>query len=42
MGAEIVVGNLLDLDSMHRVINGCETMYFGMSVSEPCFSKASS
>src|SRR6202795_1250827 len=34
MGAEVVVGNLLDLDSMHRVISGCETMYFGMSVSD--------
>jgi uncharacterized protein YbjT (DUF2867 family) len=34
MGAEVVVGNLLDLDSMHRVIDGCDTMYFGMSVSE--------
>ena len=34
MGAEVVVGNLLDLDSMHRAIAGCETMYFGMSVSE--------
>jgi len=33
MGAEVVVGNLLDLDSMHRAIVGCETMYFGMSVS---------
>ena len=33
MGAEVVVGDLLDLDSMHRVIAGCETMYFGMSVS---------
>jgi hypothetical protein len=33
MGAEVVVGNLLDLDSMHRVIAGCETMYFGMSIS---------
>ncbi len=33
MGAEVVVGNLLDLDSMHRAIAGCETMYFGMSVS---------
>jgi uncharacterized protein YbjT (DUF2867 family) len=33
-GAEVVVGNLLDLDSMHRVIAGCETMYFGMSVSD--------
>src|SRR5580700_5139711 len=34
MGAEVVVGNLLDLDSMHRVIAGCETMYFGMSISD--------
>src|SRR5258707_5026663 len=34
MGAEIVVGDLLDLDSMHRAITGCETMYFGMSVSD--------
>src|ERR1700746_944422 len=34
MGAEVVVGNLLDLDSMHRVIAGCETMYFCMSVSD--------
>ena len=34
MGAEVVVGNLLDLDSMHRVIAGCETMYFGLSVSD--------
>ena len=34
LGAEVVTGNLLDLDSMHRVINGCDTMYFGMSVSD--------
>src|SRR6476619_3046607 len=34
MGAEVVVGDLLDLDSMHRVIGGCETVYFGMSVSD--------
>src|SRR5215208_5850385 len=33
-GAEVVAGNLLDLDSMHRAIAGCETMYFGMSVSD--------
>jgi len=33
MGAEVVLGDLLDLDSMHRAIAGCETMYFGMSVS---------
>ena len=34
MGAEVVVGSLLDLDSMHRAIADCETMYFGMSVSD--------
>ena len=34
LGAEVVVGNLLDLDSMHRVIAGCETMYFSMSISD--------
>ena len=34
LGAEVVIGNLLDLDSMHRAIAGCETMYFGMSVSD--------
>jgi uncharacterized protein YbjT (DUF2867 family) len=34
IGAEVVVGNLLDLDSMHKAIAGCETMYFGMSVSD--------
>ena len=34
MGAEVVVGDLLDLGSMHRAISGCETMYFGMSTSD--------
>src|SRR5258708_6894042 len=34
LGAEVVVGNLLDLDSMHGAIAGCETIYFGMSVSD--------
>jgi uncharacterized protein YbjT (DUF2867 family) len=34
MGAEVVVGDLLDLDSLHRAIAGCETMYFGMSISD--------
>src|SRR3954466_7302793 len=33
LGAEVVVGDLLDLDSMHRAIGGCEAMYFGFSVS---------
>jgi uncharacterized protein YbjT (DUF2867 family) len=34
MGAEIVIGNLLDLDSMHKAIAGIDTMYFGMSISD--------
>src|SRR3954452_25070656 len=34
LGAQVVVGDLLDLDSMHRAIAGCEAMYFGMSVSD--------
>src|SRR5215475_10858206 len=34
MGAEVVVGNLLELESMHRAIDGVETMYFGMSISD--------
>ncbi len=34
MGAEVIVGDLLDLDSVHRAIAGCNTMYFGMSVSD--------
>src|SRR4029077_11224208 len=34
MGAEVVVGDLLDLDSLHRAIAGCERMYFGMSISD--------
>jgi uncharacterized protein YbjT (DUF2867 family) len=34
MGAEIVIGNLLDLDSMHKAIAGIETMYFSMSISD--------
>src|SRR5262245_12933755 len=33
-GAEVVVGDLLDLNSMHKAIAGCETVYFGMSVSD--------
>ncbi len=33
-GAEVVVGDLLDLESMHRVIAGCQTMYFGTSISD--------
>jgi len=33
MGAEVVAGDLLDLDAMHRAVAGCEAIYFGMSVS---------
>jgi uncharacterized protein YbjT (DUF2867 family) len=33
MGVEVVIGDLLDLDSMHKAIAGWATMYFGMSVS---------
>ena len=32
-GAEIVEGDLLDLAAAHRAIEGCERLYFGMSVS---------
>jgi NAD(P)-dependent dehydrogenase (short-subunit alcohol dehydrogenase family) len=32
MGAEVVVGDLLDLAAMHRVMAGCETMYFGSAI----------
>jgi hypothetical protein len=34
MGAEVVVGNRLDLDAMHRVIADGETMSFGRSVPD--------
>jgi uncharacterized protein YbjT (DUF2867 family) len=33
-GAEVIVGDLLDLDSMHRAVAGCESLYFGLSVSD--------
>src|SRR3981189_391024 len=32
-GAEVVEGDLTDLASMHRAIEGCGRIYFGMSVS---------
>lgn len=32
-GVEIVVGDLLDLHAAHRAIEGCDRVYFGMSVS---------
>jgi uncharacterized protein YbjT (DUF2867 family) len=33
LGADVVQGDLTDLDSMHRAIEGCARIYFGMSVS---------
>jgi uncharacterized protein YbjT (DUF2867 family) len=33
LGAEVVVGDLTDLQSMHRAIQGCKRIYFGMSIS---------
>src|SRR5271156_6329743 len=33
LGAEVIQGDLTDLDSMHRAIQGCVRIYFGMSVS---------
>ncbi len=38
-GAEVVVGDLLDLMSMHKAIEGCARLYFGMSVS-PAYLEA--
>ena len=39
LGAEVVQGNLTDIDSMHRAIAGCRRIYFGMSVS-PAYLEA--
>jgi uncharacterized protein YbjT (DUF2867 family) len=33
LGAEVMQGDLTDLTAMHRAIEGCGRMYFGMSVS---------
>ena len=33
LGAEVVQGDLTDLASMHRAIESCARIYFGMSVS---------
>jgi uncharacterized protein YbjT (DUF2867 family) len=33
LGVEVVQGDLTDLASMHRTIDGCSRIYFGMSVS---------
>ena len=39
LGAEVVQGDLTDLASMHRAIQGCRRLYFGMSVS-PAYLEA--
>jgi uncharacterized protein YbjT (DUF2867 family) len=39
LGAEVVQGDLTDLTSMHRAIEGCARIYFGMSVS-PAYLEA--
>ncbi|PRX36413.1 uncharacterized protein YbjT (DUF2867 family) [Paraburkholderia sp. BL18I3N2] len=33
LGAEVMLGDLTDLASMHRAIEGCARVYFGMSIS---------
>ena len=33
LGAEIAIGDLLNLSDMHRAIEGCGSLYFGMTVS---------
>jgi len=33
LGAEVVQGDLTDLQDVHRVMKGCKRLYFGMSVS---------
>lgn len=33
LGAEIVIGDLLNLSDMHRAIEGCGSLYFSMTVS---------
>jgi len=33
LGAEVVQGDLTDLQDVHRVMDGCGSLYFGMSVS---------
>jgi uncharacterized protein YbjT (DUF2867 family) len=39
LGAAVVQGDLTDLGSMHRAIEGCRRLYFGMSVS-PAYLEA--
>jgi len=33
LGADVVLGDLTDLTSMHRAVEGCSRIYFGMSIS---------
>jgi uncharacterized protein YbjT (DUF2867 family) len=33
LGAQIVIGDLLDLDAVHRAVDGCKRVYFAMSVA---------
>lgn len=33
LGADVVLGDLTDLAAMHRAIEGCARIYFGMSIS---------
>jgi uncharacterized protein YbjT (DUF2867 family) len=33
LGAEVVVGDLTDLQSLHRAVKGAKRIYFGMSIS---------
>ena len=39
LGAEVIQGDLTDLNSMHRALEGCARIYFGMSVS-PAYLEA--
>lgn len=39
LGAEVVLGDLTNLDSMHRAIEGASRLYFGMSIS-PAYLEA--
>ncbi len=34
LGAEVIVGDLLDLDAVHRAVDGCKRLYFSMSAND--------
>jgi len=34
LGAEVVTGDLKNLSDLHKAINGCKRIYFGMGVSD--------